>query len=366
MRVSPLRAVYAAAGASFTSRYGVEVVDHVTDSATEYNYVRNSVGITDFSFMQKFIFPEETGIDFLDAQLAGNVAKIRFGRVLHSFIADKTGKLIADCYCANNDDGLILLTESIVDEPILRSQITADGSVPVTDCTATHAIIGIDGFKAWEVARQLFGTDVLGLPYLAIECYTFHEEPVKLFRAGKTSEFGYLLMVPAAVGPALLAAVTELATALGGGLCGTTVHNTLRLEGRFFNIFAEGERIGDPLTLGLQWMIDFDKGDFPGREALAQSRSAGLQHKIIGIQTAPNIQLTQGMALYDGEEVVASVTATCYSPSLDAQLGLAYFSIDVAFAGLTLHLASPTGPDVKTISMPPIMPKSLSVKLDEI
>jgi hypothetical protein len=45
---------------------------------------------------------------------------------------------------------------------------------------------------------------------------------------------------------------------------------------------------------------------------------------------------------------------------------LALLDIDVAFAGLTFNLKSPGGPVVNTISMPPIMPKSLSVKLDEI
>jgi hypothetical protein len=40
--------------------------------------------------------------------------------------------------------------------------------------------------------------------------------------------------------------------------------------------------------------------------------------------------------------------------------------VDIAFAGLTFNLGAERGPELHTISMPPIMPKSLTVKLDEL
>jgi hypothetical protein len=40
--------------------------------------------------------------------------------------------------------------------------------------------------------------------------------------------------------------------------------------------------------------------------------------------------------------------------------------VAIAYSGLTFNLGASNGPVVKTISMPPIMPKSLSVKLDEM
>jgi len=38
----------------------------------------------------------------------------------------------------------------------------------------------------------------------------------------------------------------------------------------------------------------------------------------------------------------------------------------LAYSGLSFRLGTADGPAVKTISMPPIMPKSLTVKLDEM
>ena len=103
MRTSSLKDRLAAAGAVFRKRHGTEVVSHFADPRAECGAVRDAVGLTDFSFVRVYSLPEEKGIDFLDARLAGNVPKIRFGRVLHTFLADREGYLAADCYVANND-----------------------------------------------------------------------------------------------------------------------------------------------------------------------------------------------------------------------------------------------------------------------
>ncbi len=369
MRASQFHDCFAKKNAVSGERFGAEVVTRVADRSTEYHLVRDSVALTDASFMQRFSFPEDKGLDFLDSLCAGNVARVRFGRLLHTFIADEGGAVIADCYVANNDEQFVLLCESILDDAAFRTMLLDRGAAGagMVDLSESHALLGIDGYKAWAVVKQLFGADVLGLPYLSVERYDFQGEPVSLFRAGKTSEFGYLLMAPAARAASLFDACLAAAEKNGGGLCGVDIHNDLRLEGRFFNIFAEGALVRDPLALGLQWMIDFSKENFTGQKAIAARRAAGLTKKIIGICTESGVQaLPKDTPLYNGPARVAEVVASCYSYSLETQVGLALFPVDIAFAGLSFNLGSQQGPVVHTISMPPIMPKSLTVKLDEL
>lgn len=366
MRQSPLKKRFADIGASFSERYGTEIVSNIYGKEKEYNFIRKTAGLTDFSFMQKFKLPEECGLDFLDRLLAGNVAKVRFGRVLHTFLADTEGLLAADCYVANYDEELIVLCESIADDSVIRSIFTECTDCAVEDRTESHVVIGIDGCKAFSVVKELFGADILGLPYLSIENYTFQNEKVNLIRAGKTSEFGYLLMAPVNIAESLYVALETSLSKIDGGICGLDIHNDLRLEGRFFNIFEEGLKVKDPLQLGLQWMIDFEKEGFRGSDKIMGRRSQGLQKKIIGVRAETGLKLTSGDRIYDGERIVAEIETTCRSWSLDTELGLALFDVDVAYSGLTFNIGSPDGPEIKTISMPPIMPKSLTVKLDEM
>lgn len=369
MKVSPFRNVFAANGASFEERYDVEVTSTVDGFSTEYNHIRNNAGLTDFSFMQMYSIPEESGIDLFDGLLAGNVAKVRFGRMLHTFLADKQGSVIADCYIANNDEELVLICESIVPGAELQEIFNSYGAkeAGLKNITQTHGLLSVDGFKAWSVVKNLFGKDTLGLPYLSIEMYPFEGTDIRLFRAGKTSEFGYLIMAPNELCESLFNKLFESVKKNNGGLCGVSVHNDLRLEGRFFNIHAEGYRIKDPLKLGLQWMIDFDKEKFSGSEEILKRREAGLTHKIIGIcSDAGTEEFAPGMAIVNNDDTVATIEAACWSPTLDCRVGLALFPVAIAYSGLSFKLGSSDGPEVKTISMPPIMPKSLTVKLDEM
>lgn len=369
MRVSPLHDIFAANGASFEERYSVEITSGVSDFAAEYNHIRNNAGLTDFSFMQMYTIPEESGIDFFDDLLAGNVAKVRFGRMLHTFLADDQGAIIADCYIANNDEELVLLCESIVSDTELQEIFDRHGAkeAGLENITETHGLLSIDGFKAWSVVKDVFGVDTLGLPYLSIEMYPFEDSEIRFFRAGKTSEFGYLIMAPKELCESLFCKLFDSVKKYDGGLCGVPVHNDLRLEGRFFNIHAEGIGVRDPLKLGLQWMIDFDKEKFLGGEEILKRREAGLTQKIIGIRSDADAEtFAPGKAIFNNGDRVATIEAVCYSPILDCRVGLALFPVDIAFSGLTFKLGSSEGPEVKTISMPPIMSKSLTVKLDEM
>jgi glycine cleavage system aminomethyltransferase T len=174
-------------------------------------------------------------------------------------------------------------------------------------------------------------------------------------------------MVPRDKAGELFDACLESAKKVGGGLCGIDIHSDLRLEGRFFNIFAEGAVVKDPLALGLQWMIDFNKEKYIGRDAISARRSSGLTHKIIGISAPAEVaDLKKGTPVFSGTDKVAEVVASCFSFVLNRRVGLALFRNDIAFAGLSFCLGSADGPRVETISMPPIMPRSLTVKLDEM
>jgi aminomethyltransferase len=369
MRELPLKSKLAANGAEFENRFGVEVPVRFQDNESEYKLVRDGVGITDFSFMQKFRIPEETAIDFLDGLLAGNVAKTRFGRVLHTFAADDSGKIVADCYVANNDEEFIVLCESILPDEEARDLFMRSGGAEagLEDLTDNHVVINLDGYQAWKLAHEFFEADVLGLPYLSLEVYKYEGVDIRVIRAGKTSEFGYSLMAPLEIAEMLFDDLLKKSGKVSGGLCGFDIHNDLRLEGRFFNIYAEGASVGDPLPLGLQWMIDFDKEEYRGRQAIMDRRAQGLKNKIIGVRAnADEAGFVPGSSLYAGEDAVAKVIATTYSHTLQCRIGLALFPFDIAYAGLEFTVGGANGTPAKTVSMPPILPKSLTVKLDEI
>ena len=368
MRTSPLKEKLAAAGAVFRERHGVQVVSNFGNVQAECGAVRDAAALADFSFVRIFTLPETPGIDFLDALLAGNVPKIRFGRILHTFLADRGGKLAADCFVANNDQEFVFICESILPDVELDALLATNGGEPaLKDLSADHVVLSLDGFKSWEIVKKIFGADVIGLPYLSIENYQFAGEPVRFIRAGKTSEFGYLLIAPVTIAAQLFDTLKAEVEARGGRLVGADAHDALRLEGRFFNIFREGERVRDPLPLGLQWMMDLEKENFSGSAAIKERRAAGLKQKNIGLSADTNCTtLKTGANIFHEGRAVGEIVTDCVSVVLNQPLALGLLPLEIAFSGLEFRVGSPDGAVVRSISMPPIMPKSLTVKLDEM
>ncbi|MCP4679092.1 MAG: aminomethyl transferase family protein [Deltaproteobacteria bacterium] len=366
MRTSPIRELLASRGAVFSERAGVEVAARFTSFEEEYRAVREAVGLTDFSFTTRFRIPEE-GLDMLESYAAGSVASIRFGRVLHTFATDEEGLLESDLYVANDDEEFVVIGESLIDDSATARVMEKLGGeeAGLQDICESTALIGIDGYKAWAVAKDLFSADVLGLPYLSLERYDLDGVPVKLIRGGKTSEFGYLLLVPVDNAGAIWERIERAGEPYGMKPVGADTHHALRLDGRFFNIHAEGAQARDPLVLGLQWMIDIEGEDFRGREAVMQRRADGLKKKIIGVvPEGKSDSLEPGTKLSHGNEAVAEVIVASDSPVIGHRIGLALFDVEFAYSGLSFDGAD--GTRVKTVSMPPFTPKSLSVKLDEM
>jgi len=366
MRTSPLHELLAARGATFAERAGAEIAVRFGEVDDEYRAVRSAVGISDFSFATRHRVPE-AGLDALETYATGSVAGIRFGRVLHTMAADDDGLVESDLYIANDDENLFVFGESLVDDAATRAALDRAGAFEAgaEDLSASTALIGVDGFRAYAVMKQLFGPDVLGLPYLSIETYDLDGASVKLIRGGKTSEFGYLLLAPAGDAAAIWLRIEEAGAAQGIRPVGAAAHSALRLDGRFFNVHEEGRSVRDPLQLGLQWMIDFGGEACRGLEAIKGRRAAGLAKKIVGVVPADTDgALAVGDAILAGGVKVAEVVTAAFSPTLGGRIGLALFDAAYAYAGL--DFAAKGGRGVRTVSMPPITPSSLTVKLDEM
>lgn len=368
MRELLLKNKFVANGISFKERHGINIPFTSDNIEHEYNSVRNAAGLSDFSFLQKYTIPEDKGLDFLNNVFAGNVENLRFGRVLHTFLADENGNIIADCYIANNDEEFLILCESIIDDCQLDQILFKDNNgadYGLKNVTNDFVVLSIDGSNAWKTAKNIFGVSILGLPYLSIEEFQFDGEKVNVIRAGKTGEFGYYVIAMNKVAEKLFDTALEKVKQIEGTVCGLDVHNILRLDGRFFNIFSEGVVVKNPLYLGLQWMIDLENMNFVGGQSLQNQREAGVSSKITGmIIEKESGNVATGDKICDEKGEIGYVVSARHSFVLDKTVALALLPFGSAYSGLKYYLRACDGPEVNTISMPPFTPKSLNTKLD--
>jgi aminomethyltransferase len=86
-----------------------------------------------------------------------------------------------------------------------------------------------------------------------------------------------------------------------------------------------------PLEAGLGWLVHLDtKGEFIGREVLAQQKAAGVQRRLVGLQTQGRNIARHGYQVLAAGKIVGEVTSGTLSPTLGYPIALAYVPTQLA------------------------------------
>jgi sarcosine oxidase subunit alpha len=271
---------------------------------------------------------------------------LREGQVRHTLLLRDDAAVFADVYVGSADDGFYVIAEG-PEEAELLAWLEAVGErappaarAELRGLSSERVALGIDGPYAWEVAAALLGPTVLGMPYLTV----LRRADVLCMRAGKTGEYGYVLLCPAPEAEALEARLAEIGRDFELVSVTREALDVCALENGHFSMRTPRPlRGGQPLTpieLQLQWRVSYDK-EFVGAEALRARRAAG-----------PNVRTTTFLAdgpVSTGQTVerdgagVGEILTACFSPTLDRWIGSALLSLRTAHPHVPLSAVSAAG-----------------------
>ncbi len=142
---------------------------------------------------------------------------------------------------------------------------------------------------------------------------------------GYTGSDGVECAIPAAAAGDFWDAVL----AAGIQPAGLGARDTLRLEA---GLPLHGHELGEgitPLNAGLGWVVAWDKGGFPGREALLAQREAGVDPVLRGLKVQGRRPPRTDQQVMAGGKVVGRVTSGNFSPMLGCGIAMALVSPDV-------------------------------------
>ena len=290
---------------------------------------------------------------------------LREGQMLHTLVLEQSGYILADAFLCLDEEAWILLWEGPSVEELLvhldavRSDVKA-AEVSVVDLLASHVLWSLDGPYAWELCSALLGPEVLGAPYLSF----LQLESVTCFRAGKTGEYGYLLLVPRERLEGTWARLRELGEALGLMEASLPVLDQCALENWFFTLRAlESSSRGRTLTpaeLQLRWRVDPAK-EFVGARALREHVARGIAERVTCFVSQRAILPEQEIHL-DGVEV-GSVLQAGWSPVRGDWVGWGLLDVELAWPGIgQFHVCTADGSvPIETRSAPLLHNRSLFV-----
>ncbi len=297
----------------------------------EHLFTRSSAGVFDLGHMGRLLLSGAGAIALVDRLTPIRLSAASRGDVLYSFVLRETGRPIDDITVYYEADDRVLLVVNASNRVAvidwLRDKCAAAG-VTLEDKTFDWGMIALQGPDHERVMRAVFGAAFTPCAY-----YRFYRLPdgVILSATGYTGETGYEIYAPQARIPELWQAFVD-AGALPVGL---GARDTLRLEAAL-PLF--GHELNDdvtPLEAGFGRFVDFEKGDFIGRDALLKQKEAGITKKLIGYELAaahgPIGRAGMGVKDSDGN-TIGVVTSGCLSPSLKKIIGMAY--VDTAHSAV--------------------------------
>ena len=320
-----------------------------------YRAIRDSVAFAQEPELRCLQLTGIGALDALDAVCPCDVF-LQDGQMKHTLLLDEAGVPFADVYVCRDGENAYLLGYGPPADAIatwIARHAAGSADFSTVDVGASHRSLALDGPYAWELCAEVFGPDVLGLPYLGVLVMG----EVLVFRAGRTGEYGYHLLVPEAEESAWIQQLFTAGDAFELAWADAAARAQCTLEGFFFELDREGSYGLTPLELQLQWRLSTEKMEYPGASAIRARRRSGWNRRLTCFVTPEPVEAGEEITC-DGKPVGA-VLAAGYSPLREDFVGKALLDRPYWHAGLTAFRVG--GRPLRTIAPPAIANRSLEV-----
>jgi aminomethyltransferase len=297
--------------------------------------------------------------DLLQTALARDVEFVTPEQCLSSLMLNDSGRVVDLVTAHLIEDGFWLETSfgRCAGTAAHLAALQADGhgsAATVRDRRSDLSGVLIEGPAAAQIVETCIDPDLGGLPFMGVQPVSWQGRPITVSRSGFTGEFGYKLFA----GPA---DVEELWTATADArAAGFDALEIAMLEVRQPILHRELMAGMSALQAGYNWLIDITKTEFQGRDAVVKEFESGLTSRMIGWAAPAGTVASPGAEITISDQKVGSVVFARPSPGRGDVLGLALIDLDLAAAGITMQVHTPSGKAVSatTLAAPYVYPTS--------
>jgi aminomethyltransferase len=338
---TPLIEEHRKAGAKLVPFAGFEMpVQYEAGILEEHRTVRQSAGLFDVSHMGEFDIRGDDALALVQRATTNDAAKIATGQAQYTVICREDGGAIDDCIVYRFADRyMIVVNASNRAKDLAWIEDIARGfDVQVVDRSDEIALLALQGPRAQTILSGLTDTDLDAIRYYHFAEGTVAGAPCTISRTGYTGEDGFELYVGAADAASLWQRILEAGDGVRVLPIGLGARDSLRLEMGYALYGNDIDENHTPLEAGLGWVVKLDKGEFIGRDALAELKQTGLRQKLVGFVLGDRGFPRHGYDVHHQGEPVGVVTSGIHSPSLQQGIGMAYVAAEASKPGTEIEI----------------------------
>ena len=325
--------------------YGYAVPLWIGDPADEYAAFRERVGILEYSMLYKWDLVGPGAVAVANAVFSRNLAALAPGRIAYGVITDSDGYMLDDCTATVFAADHVLLCGGNPGVGALLRDRLAEGTA-LHERRGETAVASVQGPRSRELLQRLTSADLSNAAFPYYTVLTGVEIagiPATVNRLGFTAELGYEVVVGADRAAELWTALFEAGVDLGVTACAAAALMMARIEAGMVMGEVEYDHTLTPFECRMGWAVDFEKGDFLGRDALLAKKD-GAEGRVVTVRVDGEPDGLDGAPLTSDGIEVGFVTMAVPSPALGgATLAMARIHRDAARVGTLLRVVPESG-----------------------
>lgn len=322
---TPLYETHKSLGASFVPFAGWDMPIQYEGIIKEHNHVRNEVGLFDVSHMGEIDIIGPRAQDFCQKLTTFDVTKLKPGKVQYTLVLNDEGGIIDDCtlYMFNEEHYMFVVNASRKENVLNWFYLKEMDGVDIKDQSNKLGLIAVQGPKAPQVVSELINRDVQTITYYEFQVCQVGDHPVIVSRTGYTGEDGFEIYVPWDQTKLVWDALMKPVDGISPKPIGLGARDTLRLEMGYRLFGNDMTEETTPLQAGLSWVVDWNKGNFTGLDALKKQKESGDYGRVRGLIMEEKGIPRPGYKVMEGDDEIGVVTSGTFSPTLQKGIALA-------------------------------------------
>jgi aminomethyltransferase len=327
IKKTPLYEKHAQAGGKLVEFAGYMMPIQYEGIIAEHELVRSRAGIFDLTHMGEIEITGKQAVEFVNHLITNDVASLSPGEIVYTAICREDGGILDDALAYRTSDGVYMVVNASNKDKIykwMEKQIQNRQEVKIKDLSDETSLVAVQGPDAEKIVQKITSMDLSGMEY-----YTFVKGNAAgaegiISRTGYTGEDGFEIYIDNNDAEKIWDALVSAGEPFGMKPIGLGARDTLRLEAKYA---LYGHELGEdvtPLEAGIKWVVNFNKGDFIGRDALVKMEEEKPPRKLVGFElTKPGVPRHEFPVLDKSGREIGKVTSGTHSPTLKKPIGLA-------------------------------------------
>jgi aminomethyltransferase len=329
----------------------------------EYNAIRNASALIDVSPLFKYRITGRDATRLVDRIVTRDMRKVAVGQVIYTPWCDERGKVIDDGTVSRLEENVYRWTAA---DPSLRwfTQNSIGMDVGIEDISESVAALSLQGPTSGRLLKSITDVGIENLKYFRVTTAEIDGVAVEISRTGYTGDLGYEIWIPAEKAIRVWDALMEAGRAFDIHPAGMLALDVARIEAGLLLIdvdfnsskkaIIEAQKYS-PFELGLQRLVNLDKGRFVGQRALMEEQRRGHAREIVGLEidwtgveaiyeevglppTVSPIASRVAVPVFKNGTQTGKATSTTWSPTLKKLIALATIKREHARTGTQLEM----------------------------